>query len=80
MDDSKIAKVSEFIAKRLRDRPTRFIGEPKQANPVYVMYRIEDLLVELESLARQDTFVEAADALSRGCTYLDYDSTNGWTK
>lgn len=74
-----IETVTKLLADRLKSKPTKFINAAKQANPVYNMGKIDDLLVEFENLARQDNFQEACEALSRGCTWRDYDGKK-WSK
>lgn len=71
--------VTKLLADRLINRPTKFIGKAKQANPVYNLHKLDELLKDFECLSQQDNFQEACEALARGCGWRDYDGKK-WSK
>lgn len=71
----------DLVRSRLEKPKIDFLGDctESDANPVFVMGEVEKFLVELEALVRFTNLQEACEALSRGCTWRDYDGKK-WTK
>lgn len=73
--------LKDLIAARLEKPECKFLGEAGDefANPVFVLHQVEDFLQSLEYLARFENLKEACEALSRGCSWRDYDGKK-WSK